>query len=191
MYQGDGRRVGNNVRALMSMRDVFSLYCTRAFVEATFAMPILLRYSETLHFNLMKILAPQLLNIPFESKKWPLQNPILNLIYAYGAFKLKGGFRRIHLYNPTKQKQKARKKAVNAPFSWFEAKREHMRALCLDHRNSSVWDFVDRDVYEKLTSSTTVQEERIRCLKTLFNISTLFYYEHDSNRQIKSNSVKE
>jgi len=191
MYQGDGRRVGNNARALMSMRDVFSLYCTRAFVEATFAMPILLRYSETLHFNLMKILAPQLLNIPFESKKWPLQNPILNLIYAYGAFKLKGGFRRIHLYNPTKQKQKARKKAVNAPFSWFEAKREHMRALCLDHRNSSVWDFVDRDVYEKLTSSTTVQEERIRCLKTLFNISTLFYYEHDSNRQIKSNSVKE
>jgi len=189
MYQGDGRRVGNNARALMSIRDVFSLYCSRAFVEATFAMPTLQRYSESLHFNLMKLLAPKMLNIPFEKKTWPLQNARLNLLYSYGALRFKSGLRRIRLYNPAKQKQRARKNVVNAPFSWFETKREHMRAICLDQKNSSIWDFVDRAIYEKLTSSRTAQEERIRCLKTLFNISTLFYYENDSNRQSKSNSV--
>jgi hypothetical protein len=190
MYQGDGRRVGNNARALMSVRDVFSLYCTRAFVEATFAMPILKRYAESLHFNLMKLLAPQLLNIPFESKNWPLQNSILNLLYAYGAFKIKGVLRRIHIYNLSNQKQRAKQNTVNAPFNWFEAKREHLRTMCLDQKNSSIWDFVDRGIYEKLTSSTTAQEERARCLKTLFNISTLFYYDTDSNRQSKNNCVK-
>jgi hypothetical protein len=187
MYQGDGRRVGNNARALMSIRDVFSLYCTRAFIEASFATPILQRYSESLHFNLMKLLAPQLLHIPFESKKWPLQNSLLNVLYAYGNHKFKGSLRRIHLYNPAKQKRKERQNAVNAPFSWFEAKREHMRSLCLDQINSAVWDFVDRVVYEKLTDSTTAQEERLRCLKALFNISTLFYYDNDSNRKSKTN----
>lgn len=186
MYQADGRRIGNIARGLMSIRDVFSPFCSRAFVEATFAMPALHRYSESLHYNLMKSLAPELHKMPFDKKPWPLQHPQLNLFYSYGSARLRSALRRIHIYSRRKPEPWPKQTSVVHPSGLFETKREQLREICLDQKNSSLWDFVDRAVYERITSSTSEPPERFGCLGVLYRIATLFYYDGDVRRKAMS-----
>ena len=70
---------------------------------------------------------------------------------------------------------------------WFKAKREQVREFCLDQNDSLIWDFVNRSVFEKITSPHT---DSANCSKygpyiTLFyRIATLFYYNHINNHSI-------
>ena len=66
--------------------------------------------------------------------------------------------------------------------SWYEAKREEIREICLEQKNALLWDFVNRNMFEEITSSKTDAADRSHYLQALYNIATLFYYEADEWR---------
>ncbi|MGI9203295.1 MAG: hypothetical protein ACR2Q3_04770, partial [Woeseiaceae bacterium] len=80
--------------------------------------------------------------------------------------------------------------SVDSMFSrldWFEDKRSYLRQFALDSTSSSVWDFVDRQQFEQITSTETSSAVRSHNLKLLFAVVTLLYYESDSGRAIAAN----
>ncbi|MFH1932390.1 MAG: asparagine synthase-related protein [Pseudomonadota bacterium] len=199
MYQGDARRVGNNSRGLMSCRDVFSPYCTRAFVDATFALPALQRFTEPLHYSLMRLLSPELHSMPSDKGPWPLQQPIMNLIMnllkSYGTAQLARIRRRLRDVLIKANRDKCCSSYIGCDImldrkSWFEAKHEQLREVCLDQTNSSIWDFVDRSMFDRIMSSATDPVDRSRYLKVLCDIVTLFHYEADHRRYSDSATAK-
>ena len=183
-YERVGRRGGKNMRMSMSIRDAFSPFCTRSFIEATFAIPALQRYTEPLHYQLTRFLSPELHRLPFDSKPWRSQQPIVNLLKSYGNAKLRNTGRRIQKRFKTNHKDKQISSAhiVNDTMfdrvGWFEAKREQVREVCLDQKDSMVWNYVDRSMFDRITSSATNSVERSHYLKCLYHITTLFYYQY-------------
>jgi len=184
-YQHVGRRGGTNMRQSTAIFDVFSPYCTRPFIEATFAISALKRYTQPLHYNVMRLLSPEMHEMPFNpvgTGPWPLQQPVLNLLKSYGGLKWQGMRRK--LLNSQRPKRRG-----GLPFivrdnmfdrsGWFEAKREHVREICLDQSDSLLWSYVDRPLFDRITSSATDAAERARYMKALYHIITLFYYEAD------------
>ena len=69
---------------------------------------------------------------------------------------------------------------------WFEAKREQVREVCLSQTDSLLWDFVDRPLFERITSPATDSADRFRYRSALYNIATLFYYEADQQQSVVS-----
>jgi asparagine synthase (glutamine-hydrolysing) len=188
-YQRVGRWGGNNARRVMPIGDLFSPYCSRPFVEAAFAMSALQRYTQPLHYNLTRLLAPVLHGLPCDKGPWRLQQPAMNLLYLYGASMLRNARRRIpSALRRTLRHLKPKKSSKRSPTfdrsGWFEAKREQVREICLDQDNSLLWSFVDRSMFERIMSPTTDPAERSRHKAVLYNIATLFYYEADHQRHV-------
>lgn len=186
-YQNVSRRSGSGTRRVMPVGDLFSPYCSRSFVKAAFAMPALQRYTEPLHFNLIRLLAPELHGLPFDKEPWRSQQPAMNLLHLYGASTLRNARRKARRRITSRLRRLKPKKSLQKPrpfdrSSWFEAKREQVREICLDQNNPLLWSFVDRSVFERITSSVTDPAERSRYRDMLYNIVTLFYYEADHQR---------
>ena len=63
---------------------------------------------------------------------------------------------------------------------WFEAKREQVREYCLDNNDSAIWHFVNRSLFEKITSPATDPADLSQYgayVGQFYKIATLFYYE--------------
>jgi asparagine synthase (glutamine-hydrolysing) len=183
-YQHVGRRGGSNMRRSMAIRDVFSPYCTRPFIEAAFAMPALQRYTQPLHYNVMRLLSPEMHRLPFNpvgTGPWPLQQPVMNLLKSYGTAQLRRISRRIsRLFKRDKvAPEHIVRDNMFDRWGWFEAKREQVREICLDQSDSPLWSFVDRSMFDRITSSATDPVKRSHYMKALYHIATLFYYEAD------------
>ncbi len=186
----DARRLSNNGRGLAPIRDTFTPYASRAFLEATFSQPVLSRFTEPLHYRLLETLSPGLHRFPFDKHPWRSQNPMLNLARIRARKKalfIKRKLRRIrNLVSPAKVNYSK----VDSMFSrldWFEDKRSYLRQFALDSASSCVWEFVDRDQFEKITSDDTNSTVRSHNLKLLFLVVTLLYYESDSDRSSAAN----
>jgi asparagine synthase (glutamine-hydrolysing) len=185
IYQGDGRRVGCNARGLMEARDVFSPYCSRFFLEAAFSIPAIQRYTEPLHYNLLKILQQKLHELPFDKESWRFQQPYLNLFYKYFAPKLDKSFGRISCLLSKRRRKSTENPATFNRFDWFEVKRKTIREICLDQNDSSLWNYVDRQKFEQIMDDDADPADRsgFLILKVLYNISSLFYYDADEWRK--------
>ncbi len=183
----DARRLSNNGRGLAEIRDTFTPYASRAFLEATFSLPALHRYTEPLHYRILQVLSPGLHSLPFEKKyPWRSQNPALNL--AKMRFQKKKAFikrrlRRIHNMIRPVQPNYSPVDSMFSRLDWFEEKRIFIREFALDSASSSVWDFVDRARFEQITSAETSSAVRSHNLKLLFNVVTLLYYDTDPERR--------
>jgi asparagine synthase (glutamine-hydrolysing) len=182
-YQRVGRWSGDNARRVMMVSDFFSPYCSRPFVEAAFAMPALQRYTQPLHYNLIRLLATELHSLPFDKEPWRSQQPTVNLLRLYGASTLRNARRRISsALRCLKPKKSSKRSTAFDRAAWFEAKHEQVREICLDQSNSLLWSFVDRPTFERIMSPTTDPAERSRHRAKLYSIATLFYYEADHQR---------
>lgn len=178
-YERTRRWAGANFRQVMPHKDVFSPFCTRAFVGAAFSIPAIRRYAHHVHYQLLSSLAPELHSFPFE-KTWPPQEPIINfcrflyhICYHTVGHKIK--------QQRLTEARKSRAKLRNSPriyhrALWLEAKNTYLRELCLDQADSSLWDFVDRSKFERITSIRTDPSERRQHLQELFDVATLFQY---------------
>ena len=159
--------------------DVFSPFCTRAFVGAAFSIPAIRRYAHHVHYQLLSSLAPELHSFPFE-KTWPPQEPIINFcrfLYHICCHTVGHKIKQQRLTEARKSRAKLR----NSPriyhrALWLEAKNTYLRELCLDQADSSLWDFVDRSKFERITSIRTDPSERRQHLQELFDVATLFQY---------------
>jgi asparagine synthase (glutamine-hydrolysing) len=179
------------MRRSMSIRDVFSPYCTRPFIEAAFAVSALQRYTQPLHYSLIRLLSPEMHKLPFNpvgTGPWPLQQPVMNLLKSCGTARLRKAHRRIANWFKRDGVSPAHivRDSMFDRWGWFEAKRETMREICLDQTNSPLWSFVDRSVFDRITSSVVTPADRSHYVQILFHIVTLFYYEADNRRHIAS-----
>lgn len=183
-FERVGRFGGIGARRTMPIGDVLAPLCSRPFIEATFAMPALQRYTEPLHYGLTRMLMPELHSLPCDKGPWRSQRPVLNWLSLYKSSVLhdaRGKARRLVPDTLRRLKPKKSRKKLHTfdQGDWFEIKREQVREVCLDQRDSMLWNLVDRSEFERMMSSATDREERASYKGTLFRIATLFYYEAD------------
>ena len=184
----DGRRLSNNGRGLAGVRDTYTPYASRAFLEATFSLSALKRYTEPLHFRLIERLAPAMHSMPFAKTGWRLQSPVLNLMHMRTIRKAKHFNRRLQntlsaIRNP--EPLYFYQDSMFHRLNWFESKRSRIREIALDSASASVWDFVNRDRFEQITSVGMEPAIRSQNLQLLFHITTLLYYECDEQRDTR------
>jgi hypothetical protein len=182
----DGRRLGNNGRALAPFRDTFTPYATRAFFEATFSLSPLQRYTEPLHFGLVRHLVPALHDVELAKDNWYQQNAGLRYVGQGMSQKMNRYASGIRRRTQRFIRSKSRYSYDDSMFhrvAWFESQRSKIRELALDSRASVVWDFIDRDRFERIMSDKESPVVRSRCLKLLFHVATLVYYQCDDDRQ--------
>jgi asparagine synthase (glutamine-hydrolysing) len=163
--------------------DVFPLFCTRPFVEAAYSISALHRYSEPIHYRLIHDLEPKLLNFPI-STPWRSQ---IHPIFRFGWYAAGAAMRRVPFF--TKVHGVAMEAGTWMPMydrpAWLEAKRHQIRDICLSQPHSAAWHFVNRRVFEHLTSTKTDANERRRSGEFLFAVAAIFYYEMFSSDRTK------
>ena len=159
LYSRLRRRRGSNKRVYTQYQDFFTPFITRSFLEAVFSMPARQRYSEPLHYNIIRLLSPGLHSLPLDSAPWKSQRASVHLINYYGkrmSNRVRNKMSRIMAMDS--QSKKVHKKSHTATdmfdnVGWFKAKREEVREFCLDQKDSLIWDFVNHSLFEKITSA--------------------------------------
>lgn len=161
------RWVGSNSRKVQDTLDIFAPLCTKAFVESAFRLPVWSRFSEPIHYQLTR-LVPELHKLPFGSTPWPTQIPGLALPHLALSKKI--------IQPLAKKLSRASQSPEGLSFDIHKLvnrQRLNLRTFCLDHTDSSLWNFVDRDRFEETTRS----DIDARNTDILCQIATLFYYE--------------
>lgn len=165
------RWAGGNSRKVQESMGWFAPMCTRPFVETAFRVPVWGRYSESVHYQLIK-LHPKLHRLPFGGSPWLSQVPGLALPQLIVRRKM---------IKPLAKQWRPRPSV--SPESMFDihkvidAKRHALQTFCLDQASSSIWDYVDRDRFEQVTSPNADTLTRASHIDILCQIATLFYYE--------------
>jgi asparagine synthase (glutamine-hydrolysing) len=183
------RWAGNNFRQLDSYRDVFTPYCTRAYAQASFSVPLLYRYADHIHYELLGYLDREMQQFPLEVP-WYAQRPLpltVQLLTRYydqsGIARLShrvlNRIQRLHVAATRWNKRAAWNVAPsrrNERASWLEQFLPRLRQRVLDQSSSALWDYVDRPRLEHLLDPGTPAVERRRCQPALFDTLTLFHY---------------
>lgn len=186
LYSRLRRKRGSNKRVYMQLQDFFSPFITRAFVEAVFSMSAAQRYTEPFHYNLIGLLLPDLHRIPLDKGHWRSQSPVTHLINFYRNRIMNRVRQRISNILSSDSKSVKTSKSLHYgtdmfdQTKWFEARREQVREFCLDKKDSFIWNFVERRLFEKITSPASDSGDLSQYgayISTFYRIATLFYYE--------------
>jgi asparagine synthase (glutamine-hydrolysing) len=165
-YERTRRWAGIQYRQVTLLKDVFSPFCTRPFLRASFSVPASRRHANHIHYELLRFLSSDLHQMRFE-KNWPPQSSVA-LFASYFVGKIKS-----KLNLPAKSPKASSRKSVRA--SLMERKREDLLSLCLDQPNSSLWHYVDRRKFTEIMSKQDPSERKLH-QQTLFDIATVFLY---------------
>jgi asparagine synthase (glutamine-hydrolysing) len=178
-YHRQGRWGGINRNKLSPVYDPFALLCTRAFVEAVFTLPPAYRKCHWLHHQLLSLLAPNLAEFPFDSGRELPQSPRLNLLRW--ILERSHNKVRTHLRRRFPRRRSSGTTAGRSPefgqAAWLEIKRDWMRSICLDQRDSMLWEFLNRSLFEQIMSDSADPAARQAYRLGIYGIATLFYYE--------------
>ena len=190
LYSRLRRKRGSNKRVYMQLQDFFSPFITRALIEAVFSMPAAQRYTEPFHYNLIRLLSPDLHRIPLDKGHWRPQNSVTHLVNLYRNRMLNRAKQRISSILSTDSGSKKASKPLHSATDmfdqtkWFEARREQVREFCLDKKDSFIWHFVDRSLFEKITAPAADPTDFSKhglYVGLFYRIATLFYYERSIN----------
>ncbi|MBI5098008.1 MAG: hypothetical protein HZB30_02055 [Nitrospirae bacterium] len=190
LYSRLRRKRGSNKRVYMQYQDFFSPFITRALIEAVFSMPAAQRYTEPLHYNLIRLLSPELHRIPLDKGHWLPQSSVTHLINYYRNRMSNRVRQRISSFLNIGSKSGKISKTFHSATDmfdqtkWFEAKREQVREFCLDNNDSAIWHFLNRSLFEKITSPAADPAEISQhglYIGLFYRIATLFYYERSIN----------
>lgn len=161
-YERCRRWAGINYMRLSLRQDVYAPLCDTGFLEAAFSMPALNRYSQDLHYELIKYFAPQLHSFPYQTP-WLSRSSARNRAMFWMERIMR------------KQRKRVRQIRFSRP-DVLEAKLASMRMLCFDQKASAVWDFVDRARFERVLSDRASPADRLRHLESIYSIATLCKY---------------
>ena len=171
-YQRVGRWGGSLLRRAAPISDPFLPLCTRPFVEAAFSMPARYRCCHSLHYQLIRLLAPRLMKFPFDKGSWRSQWPLINLLqwllerFGKKAGQLLGGSGGDRALRPPGFDHAA----------WLEAEHSWIREICLGQGSSVLWDFINRPMFERILSDPGAPELRRKYRLGIYSIATLFCY---------------
>jgi asparagine synthase (glutamine-hydrolysing) len=171
-----GRRwAGAQARQMLDHKDTFMPFLTRSYMRAAFATPARERFMERVPFQLLKHLSPVLLEMPLQ-KPWPAQRfgrLLLERALAVPRLRVRRfarGLRR-HRHVPAGRKRER--------LFVLERQLPRWRERFLDRDRSSLWDVVDRNRFEYLTSNRVTQPELSRHQAILYQAVTAFTFDED------------
>jgi asparagine synthase (glutamine-hydrolysing) len=181
LYERGGRRAGKNMRANMSLRDSYSPFFSRSFVNAAFSLRSAVRRTEPLHYGMLREVSPELVRMPFDKGGWTSRSASLNLyteLASAVASRVKHKVARELPWTRAIEKRHILVSDTNFErATWLQQIQGQLREMCLDERNSAVWDYVDRDKFDKATVQSGTSNNLSRNAKGLFLTATLHYYE--------------
>jgi len=181
LYERGGRRAGKNMRANMSLRDSYSPFFSRSFVNAAFSLSSTVRRTEPLHYALLNEVSPELVDIPFDKGRWTSRSASANLYAELTRMIISRIRHRLARELPwTRAIEKRHILVSDTNFeraTWLEQIQARLRETCLDEHNSAIWDFVNRDQFDKATARAGKSRSLSRNAKGLFLTATLYYYE--------------
>ncbi len=190
LYSRVRRKRGSNKRVQMQYQDFFTPFFSRPFLEAVFSISTLQRHSAPIHYNLVKILSPEMHALSLDTGPWRSQRPVLELTKYYGKRMLRRILRQVSgiFVNASESKKISKKFHTSTDMfdkeSWFKAKRAQLREFCLDQTESMIWHFVNRSLFESITLATTAPSGTSRQgvnIDLFFRIATLFSYERSNH----------
>jgi len=162
---------GASSRKVQNSFDLFAPLCTRPFVEAAFRLPVLNRFAEPLHYQLIRLI-PELHRMPFGGDSWLTQMPSMALPQLIIRKKILPPLaRKLRLTASPKETRSFDISEVlmsNLP---------KIRTFCMDHAKSPLWEFVDRNRFEQITAPDFERSQLTLYTEILSQIATLFYYE--------------
>lgn len=166
---------GAQARQGSDHRDVFMPFVTRAFLRASFATPAAERLVERLPYELLEHLSPAL-------RAMPGQNPWPPRTFA-GLLAQKATAAPRSLWKRAAKRMGGRKPVAvgrsRERLLLLEGQLPRWRERHLDRGDSAVWQVVDRDRFELVTSDRVAPAERSRHLVNLYQVMTALAYEED------------
>jgi asparagine synthase (glutamine-hydrolysing) len=170
------RWAGNNFRQITSRRDVFTPYCTRAYAVASFSIPLLYRYADHIHYELLGYLDRDMQQFPLEVPWYP-QRPLPLTVQLLTRYYEQTRIARLVCRMRNRiQRPKVAPSRHNERAVWLERFLPGLRERVLDQSSSPLWDYVDRPRLEHLLDPDTPAVERYRSQPSLFDTLTLFHY---------------
>lgn len=165
------RWAGGNSRKIQESHDLFAPLCTRPFIETALQLPVWSRFSEPIHYQLIRLI-PELHRIPFGGDSWLTQAPGLALPHLIVRKKV--------LYPLARRSSHPIQIETETSFDIRKVvEREilKLRSFCMDRAGSPLWELVDRRRFEQVTDPDTGSGNRAPYVGILCQIATLFYYE--------------
>lgn len=169
----DVRWVATESRQLADHKDVVAPYLSRAFMRAVFGTPAGQRVVERIPYMLLEHLSPELRRMPTGSP-WPARSVAATLIGGFTSKAWKKA-KRVAGLGP-RPKPGARDRAR---FNVLLAVLPRWRERFLDVSTSPLWQVIDRERFEHLTSERAPSAERLQHLTALYQVGTVFEYEAD------------
>ena len=151
------------------------------------------RFFEPFHYNIIRLLSPELHSMPLDSGPWKSQKFSEHLIKLYRNRLLSSARKTIRQIRAAdSHPKKTPKKPHTATdmfdsMSWFNAKRGQMREFCLDQNASPIWTFVNRSAFERISSPDADYAELNKYghyVSLFYKIATLFYYEESLKNRL-------
>jgi hypothetical protein len=132
----------------------------------SFGIPRSERYFESIHSRSTRVLAPELKSIAFDKRATRSERVVRDML-------------RWALRNdPTGKLARLRATAVEHA-DWIEPLVPRIREICLDQGGSDAWSFVNRTLFERITSREIESKERARFVPGLLRVATVFYYQSE------------
>ncbi len=176
IYERLGRHHGNNWRINRASADIFSLFCSRVYLRAALRVHPVDKIVYPLHYRIMKKINTKLFEMPTIYGKWPLQSGKVKH-YLNKVKPLIGYFSRFKPANIVKNG--TGKKRILSAYDrklLLDTRLDEIRNVCFDNAGSELWQLINRKKLEEiLCPESEIQQEG---LPQIFNIATLFYYEH-------------
>ena len=142
------------------------------------------RRTEPLHYLLLDNVAPATLGIPFDKGRWTSRSPQVNLCRELSRvvserLRRKLG-RRIGGPKPSGGKHILVSDTNFERAAWLEKLKDTFLQMCMDDRQSEIWNYVDRDKFATVTSGDDASRAMSRNVKALFLTATVYLYEQQA-----------
>ena len=177
IYERTGRHHANYRGINKSKADLFSLFCSRTYLNEALQVHPIHKTSYPIHYKVLKEINIQLLKMPNSHGKWPIQNKIIKQVWSTLSPMIMNGLSNFRLKSSNEKSNiKQNNIAIFNRDKLFKVKLNEIRSICLDQTSSELWQLIKRDELEYVLSGKNKMERNI--LTQLFIIATLFYYEY-------------
>jgi asparagine synthase (glutamine-hydrolysing) len=164
------RASGANLRKYLPTAEVVAPFCGRAYMRAAFQFDALHRWTEPLHYQMLRRLDRRLHRLRFQSgqRRWKSQNAIWN-------WRRRKVWTAISTRLPWRARVLFKKRSPYHQFDWLEAHLPLVRQVCLDTPCSDdIWQVLYRDRLESMLQEGNREARRKSC-NPLFRVVTLSF----------------
>ena len=168
-YERVRRFSGANLRKYLPTAEVVAPFCGRAYLRAAFQFDALHRWTEPLHFQILRMLDRRLHRMPFQSgqRRWKSQNAIWN-------WRRRQVWTGVNSRLPWRARVFFRKHSPYHQVDWLEAHLSLVRQVCLDMPSDDIWQVLNRERLESMLREGN-SDARRKGINPLFRVVTLCF----------------